>query len=308
MQSSTPESSVDNSPVLAGEHVSFTGTLASMTHKQAHARVVECGGTAAEHVSRQTTMLVIGEEGWPLEADGKPSVKLQHAQKFNAEGLDIRIVNESDWLGFVGLDGRRGELHRRCTPAMLSQMLNVSVHQIRHWERMGLIKAVTHVCRLPFFDFQEVAGARRLAELIEAGVPVKEIQTSLARLEAVVGVGQRPLVQLEILAGGRHVLYRDRAGRLKTARGQRMFDFAGAPHRDATEAESVLLPSEPSVERSRWTAADWFDEARRLADDGLGAARDHSEEEDLDASVRAIPSLLSLCAACVPQSSRSRLQ
>src|SRR5579864_2514997 len=107
MQSSPPKTHVPSSPVLAGEHVSFTGTLASMTHKEAHARVVECGGTAAEHVSRQSTMLVIGEEGWPLEADGKPSVKLQHAQKLNAEGLDIRIVNESEWLGFVELDGWR---------------------------------------------------------------------------------------------------------------------------------------------------------------------------------------------------------
>lgn len=268
MQSPPTTMSVVSAPVLAGERVSFTGTLASMTHKEAHARVVECGGTAAEHISRQSTMLVIGEEGWPLEADGKPSVKLQHAERFNAEGLDIRIVNESEWLGFVGLDGWRGELHRRCTPAMLSQMLNVSVHQIRRWERMGLIKAVAHVCRLPFFDFQEVAGARRLAELVEAGVSVKEIQTSLARLESVVGVGQRPLAQLEILAGGRHVLYRDSTGRLKTAQGQRMFDFAGPPAGEPTEPESLLLPAEPSADRSRWTATDWFDEARRLADDG----------------------------------------
>lgn len=246
-----------------------------MTHKQAQARVVECGGTAAEHISRQSTMLVIGEEGWPLEADGKPSVKLQQAERFNADGLDIRIVNESEWLGFVGLDGRRGELHRRCTPAMLSQMLNVSVHQIRRWERMGLIKAVAHVCRLPFFDFQEVAGARRLAELVEAGVAVKEIQSSLAKLETVVGVGERPLAQLEILAGGRHVLYRDGAGRLKTAAGQRMFDFAAPPASDETESASektgpasLPLPAEPSADRSRWTAYDWFGEARRLADDG----------------------------------------
>src|SRR5579872_6167117 len=58
---------------------------------------------------------------------------------------------------------------------MLSRMLDISVHEIRRWERTGLIKAVAHVCRLPFFDFQEVAGARRLAELVDAGVPVREI-------------------------------------------------------------------------------------------------------------------------------------
>ncbi len=273
MSLTPPNSSAISSPVLAGERVSFTGTLASMTHKEAHARVVECGGMAAEHISRQSTMLVIGEEGWPLEADGKPSVKLQHAERFNAEGLDIRIVKESEWLEFVGLDGWREELHRRCTPAMLSQMLNVSVHEIRRWERMGLIQAVDRVGRLPYFDFQEVAGARRLAELVEAGVSVNEIQASLAKLQSVVGMGERPLAQLEILAGGKHVFYRDRAGRLKTASGQRMFDFAGPPRSEEPESESLILPVEPAPDRRHWKSADWFDEARRLADNGdLGPA------------------------------------
>jgi len=266
METSTPPATAP--PALAGERLAFTGTLASMTHKQAHDRVVECGGTAAEHVSRQTTMLVVGEEGWPLEEDGKPSVKLQHAERLRAEGLDLRIVSESDWLGFVGLDGRRGELHRRCTPAMLSQMLKVSVHLIRRWERMGLIKAVAHVCRLPFFDFQEVASARRLAELIEAGVSVREIQNSLGSLEAVVGVGARPLVQLEILASDKHLLYRDSQGRLKTARGQRLFDFDEPVPAQASDAPALLHPSLAPPDRSHWTAREFFEEAHRLADSG----------------------------------------
>ncbi len=256
------------SPPLAGERLAFTGTLSSMTHKEAHARVVEAGGVATEHVSRQTTMLVIGEEGWPLEENGEPSVKLQHVERLRGEGLDIRIVSESDWLGFVGLDGRRGELHRRCTPAMLSQMLGVSVHQIRRWERTGLIKAVSHVCRLPFFDFQEVASARRLAELVEAGVPVKEIQCSLARLESVVGVGSRPLAQLDILATDHHLAYRDDRGRLKMASGQRLFDFAGPPPAEPADAETLAFPVKDAPERSEWKAHEWFEEGRRLADAG----------------------------------------
>ncbi len=239
-----------------------------MTHKEAHARTAEYGGSAAEHVSRQTTMLVVGEEGWPLEEDGKPSVKLQHAERLRAEGQAIRIVSESDWLSFVGLDGRRGEVHRRCTPAMLSQMLKISVHQIRRWERLGLIQAVSHVCRLPFFDFQEVASARRLAALIDAGVPVKEIQLSLAQLERVVGVGARPLAQLEILASGRHLLYRDQEGRLKTAGGQRLFDFDGLPAELPVCDDRLIHPAAAPVDRSGWSANDWFEEGRRLADEG----------------------------------------
>jgi tetratricopeptide (TPR) repeat protein len=253
---------------LAGERLAFTGTLASMTHHEAHARVVECGGTAAEHVSRQTTMLVIGEEGWPLESDGQPSVKWREVERLRAEGLDIRIVSESDWLSFVGLDGRRGELHRRCTPAMLSQMLGLPVHTIRRWERMGLIKAISHVGRLPFFDFQEVSSARRLAELVSAGVPVREIQNSLSQLEAVVGAGARPLAQLEVLASDHHLAYRDKSGRLKTAGGQRLFDFAGPAPAKNVDDEALLHPAAVLPDRSHWTAHDWFEEGRRLADEG----------------------------------------
>lgn len=251
---------------LAGERLSFTGTLASMTHKQASERVEENGGTATEHVSRQTTMLVVGEEGWPLESDGQPSVKLQQVQRMREAGLDIKIVSESDWLTFVGLDGRKKEINRVYTPAMLSQLLGVSVHQIRRWERMGLIRAVSHVYRLPYFDFQEVSSARRLADLLADGVPVREIQNSLTHLRDVVGGIDRPLAQLEILARDHQVLYRDSHGRLKTPVGQRLFDFDGPPPAEPPEDSPPLLAL-PRPDTTAWTAADWFAEGRRLAEE-----------------------------------------
>ncbi|MGQ0633980.1 MAG: tetratricopeptide repeat protein [Planctomycetaceae bacterium] len=239
-----------------------------MTHKEAQARAVECGATAAEHVSRQTTMLVVGEEGWPLEPDGQPSVKLQQVERWRNEGLAIRIVKESDWLAFVGLDGHRREMQRLYTPAMLSQLLSLSVHEIRRWERCGLIRPVSRVHRLPYFDFQEVTGARRLAELLAAGVSVAEIQRSLAALRTVLGDVERPLAQLKILARDRHLVYRDSQGRLKTARGQRLFDFEGPAEEPAADTgHSSTLPI-PVPDRTRSSAADWCDHARELADAG----------------------------------------
>ncbi len=61
----------ESSPCLQGERVAFTGTLASMTHSQAHDVTTKYGGEAVTHVSGRTTMLVVGEEGWPLEDDGQ---------------------------------------------------------------------------------------------------------------------------------------------------------------------------------------------------------------------------------------------
>ena len=113
-----------------------------MTHQQAHELVEQHGGTATHSVSRQTTMLVVGEEGWPLEADGHPSIKLQQVTQWQQEGVAVRIVSESDWLRVMGLDGRRQEVHSLYTPAMLCQSLNVPIGTIRRWERLGLIRAV----------------------------------------------------------------------------------------------------------------------------------------------------------------------
>ena len=155
---------------LSGETVAFTGTLASMVHRDAIRMVEEYGGRATQAVSGSTTMLVIGEEGWPLEDDGGASQKLQQVMQLIADGADARIVAESDWLQLLGLDDRREEIRRAHTPAMLSRLLDVPVRMIRRWARLGLIKPVRRVCRLPYFDYREVASARRLAALLEQGV------------------------------------------------------------------------------------------------------------------------------------------
>lgn len=123
-----------SSPCLKGERVTFTGTLASMTHRQAHDLVEEYGGQATHSVSRQTTMLVIGEEGWPLEENGQISQKLGLAEDLQAAG-QLRILHESNWLYLMGIQYNRDEIRRLYTPAMLQQLLDIPTHTIRAWER-----------------------------------------------------------------------------------------------------------------------------------------------------------------------------
>jgi tetratricopeptide (TPR) repeat protein len=267
-----------SSPALQGERLAFTGTLASMTHAQAAELAEQHGGAAAEHVSRQTTMLVVGEEGWPLEDDGRPSVKLLQVEKLQGEGTDVRIVNESDWLLLLGLAEHREEIRRLYTPAMLSQLLDVTVHVIRGWERAGLIRPVKRVFRLPYFDFQEVTSARRLSQLLAAGVSRKEIEDSLRRLPTVARGEQRPLEQLDILARNAHVVVRDAHGIKVPATGQRLFDFEPAEESsdpspdegDGDDGEGA--PASISIDSARpqelWTSGDWFAQGCRLYDDG----------------------------------------
>ncbi len=279
--------------VLAGERLSFTGTLASMTHQQAGQLAAEHGGTFTSSVSRQTTMLVVGEEGWPLEPNGSPSQKLQQVSAWQREGAAIRIVKESDWLQMLGVDQRRDEVHREYTPAMLCQLLDVPVNVIRHWERAGLIQPVRRVFRLPYFEYQEVAGARRLAEMIASGVPKAEIEQGLDKLRHIWPDIEQPLVQLEILARDKHLVYRDGTGLVESVSGQRLLDFD--PDELATQSADKEKDSEEESHhvQTHWTADEWFDEANR-----------HLEDHQLDAAVEAFR----LCLIDDPQRADANCQ
>lgn len=260
--------------ILIGERLSFTGTLASMTHEQAQRLTTKHGGTATASVSRQTTMLVVGEEGWPLEADGSPSLKLLQVTAWQNEGGAVRVVRESEWLAMLGLDDHTDAVHREYTPAMLSQMLDVPVGVIRGWERSGLIRPSRRVFRLPYFNFQEVAGARRLAEMVADGVSKSEIEAGLSKLKHFLPGIEQPLVQLEVLVRDRHVVYRDECGLVDSVSGQRILDFDSEPPHSVDDAEEAgPLAEQHRHVQTHWTANNWLDEAcRHLEDQQLGAA------------------------------------
>ena len=263
---------LSSSPILAGERVALTGTLASMTHAQAAELIAQHGGTAAEHVSRQTTLLVVGEEGWPLEENGQPSVKLQQVERLQADGAAIRVLNESEWLQALGLTEQQAEVRRLYTPAMLSGLLKVSVHLIRGWERLGLIRAVKRVFRLPYFDFQEVTSTRKLSELLNSGVSRKELEASLRSLPSVVRGDLRPLEQLEILARNERVLVKDEHGLLVPTTRQRIFSFDESVPAAKLLVEGTDPPFQLRLDRA-WaphteTARDWFDRGCACYDNG----------------------------------------
>lgn len=258
-----------NSQVLRGERVALTGILASMTHAQAAVLIEQHGGVATEHVSRQTTMLVVGEEGWPLEEDGQPSVKLLQIQKLVAEGVTIRLLQESEWLQALGLEERSQESRRLYTPAMLSGLLKVTVHRIRGWERMGLIRAVKRVFRLPYFDLQEVQSARRLSELLTAGVSERELEQSLRALPSVIRGDQRPFQQLEILARGQRVVVKDQHGLLIPTTRQRLLGFdEGSVAVDDPEHVPFCLKLDRANLLPQRSAEEWFAQGCQQNDEG----------------------------------------
>ncbi len=77
--------------------VAFTGRLASMKRADAFALVRKHGGKPREGVTRQTDVLIVGELGWPLLDDGRPSNSLAQAKSY-----EIPIASERQFLEWVG--------------------------------------------------------------------------------------------------------------------------------------------------------------------------------------------------------------
>ncbi|HIK90630.1 MAG TPA: MerR family transcriptional regulator, partial [Planctomycetes bacterium] len=304
--------SLSSSLPLSGECVTFTGTLASMVHREAGELVERNGGRAVQSMSGSVSMLVVGEEGWPLEEDGAASQKLTHATQLIADGADVRIVAESDWLHLIHLNERRDEIQRSYTPAMLTTLLDVPVRVIRRWARIQLIRPVRVVGRCPYFDYREVASAQRLARLLDEGVTPERLEESLLQLSQTLAGTDRSLAQLTLLVHDEKVLMRDSHGVLIPRTGQRLLDFDATPDLslhcsddEATATTADVGPDEESDDdhpatisfavarmqlddrsMSEWTADEWFNEGCRL-----------SEEAAFDSAVNAFRNCLSLLAS-----------
>jgi tetratricopeptide (TPR) repeat protein len=143
-------------------------------------------------------------------------------------------------LGFV--DGEH-DARRLYTPAMLAELLGTSVAVVRRWHRKGLIVPVREVHRLPYFDFQEVATARHLAELLAAGCSPQTIERKLAALARVLPKIDRPLAQLSIIVEGKQILLRQGDGLIEPG-GQLRFDF------ESTEDDVTAPTSDPPAPES----------------------------------------------------------
>ena len=83
--------------------VAFTGRLASMKREEAFALVRERGGTPRRGLTKTTTILVVGELGWPLLPDGQPSKSLSLAKSYGV-GVILVAKLRADLASQFGLD------------------------------------------------------------------------------------------------------------------------------------------------------------------------------------------------------------
>lgn len=233
--------------LLRGKRVVFTGRLASMTRVEAAKLVAAHGGQLSNAVSRRTSILVVGQEGWPLRKDGRLTQKLQTARLLQRQGRPITILTEEELFTRLGLEARSEGIRRLYTAPELAGLLDVKRDRLRSWIDAGLIRPEKTDHGVCWFDFRQVSGVKTLCDLAEAGVTKDRLVRSLAQLKAWMPDAEQPLAQLAILEQSGHLVVRLETGGLAEPTGQMLLDFE-EPHADA-----VLSTTAPT------TAAEWFE-------------------------------------------------
>ena len=162
---------LDNSALRST--VAFTGRLACMSRADAFEVVRSHGGTPRQAVTRQTSVLVVGELGWPLLDDGRPSNKLSRAGSYG-----IPVVSERRFLEWIG-KAVPDSLHRTYSADQIAALSKLSSSTIDELVRFGLL-----VPREGLFGFRDLASARQVSSLFANGIALSEIIRSVKEVRA----------------------------------------------------------------------------------------------------------------------------
>src|SRR5256884_4811635 len=148
--------------------VVFTGRLACMTRAEAFEVVRQHGGTPSQAVTRRTNVLIVGELGWPLLDDGRPSNKLSRAGSYG-----IPVVSERRFLEWTG-KAVPDSLDRAYSADQIATLSNLSSSTVDELVRFGLLDP-----RGGLFGFRDLASARQVSNLFANGIPLSEIIRSV---------------------------------------------------------------------------------------------------------------------------------
>lgn len=227
---------------LQGKRVAIAGKFVSMTQAEATGMIEHHGGHIVASVNRMTSILVVGQDAWPLDRDGRLPRPILKAQELQKTGHPISILAEDELIGRLRLNETDDGVRRYYTLSQIVDLLNVPRPRVRAWLHAGLIQVSKKEFGVSYFDFRQVVSAKTLFELSNAGISTKRIRRSLEQLKASVSGVDQPLEQLAFLEKNGRLLVRLEEGLIEPS-GQMLLDF---------EAEHRTLPVQPT------SAEQWF--------------------------------------------------
>jgi tetratricopeptide (TPR) repeat protein len=188
-----------------------------MTRAEAFEVVRQRGGTPSETVTRRTKLLVVGELGWPLLDDGRPSNKLSRATTYGIPVASERRFLE--WIGKAVPDG----VHKTYSADQLAVLSKLSSDTIHELAQFGLLDE-----RGARFGFRDLASARQIAKLLADGVRLSEIIRAVSQIRK--WLPEVGLASVRLHAGPRYGLEVEQRGGRTDQHGQFVLAVDGSQH------------------------------------------------------------------------------
>jgi len=139
-----------------------------MKRTEAFRLVAEHGGKPRERVTKDTVVLIVGELGWPVQDDGRPSNSLTKAKSY-----DVPIVSERRFLEWVGKVSREEE-SKTYTAAEFAALSKLPENVVEQLLMFGLVES-SEGC----YGFRDLAAARQVGRLLSLGIKLSVITRSL---------------------------------------------------------------------------------------------------------------------------------
>jgi hypothetical protein len=142
-----------------------------MSRAEAFEVVRKRGGTPSPGVTKRTKLLIVGELGWPLLDDGRPSNKLSRAT-----ALGIPVASERRFLEWIG-QVIPESVQKTYSADQLAALSKMSTGTIRELAQLSLLDE-----RDGHFGFRDLASARQISKLLNDGVRLSEIIRAVSEI------------------------------------------------------------------------------------------------------------------------------
>lgn len=95
---SIDSSAIQKNHIFLNKYACFTGKLNSMERKEAMRIFATCGGVPEKGVTIKTNLLIMGDQNLTIVGESGKSSKIKKAEKLLAEGKDIQLLGENEFL------------------------------------------------------------------------------------------------------------------------------------------------------------------------------------------------------------------
>ena len=177
-----------NGDQFTGQHFVFAGNLSSISRQEAFELVKRFGGIACKEISTNTTVLVVGANGFSdkngyasdlIHGDDKKKKKnvLKQAEALNNHSPNqIRILSEDEFCESCGLRTISSLEQRYHTVKSIRELYPlISDSRLRYLDTCGLIRPVATTDSETYYKFSDLAVVKRIHELFRAGHPFQRI-------------------------------------------------------------------------------------------------------------------------------------